>query len=108
MKTIKGLDDQLTHFDPDASEKDRAQVPTMRKMFVSALGASTPDGGEQAIVMFRLGGKILDTKGPEVALEDAEFNLLKEKCGKNSVRWMAHYLAQVMIRLQEAEKAETK
>ena len=99
MKKINGLNERLKHFSADVDPVIQAQFPTFRKMFVEILGASTADSGEQAIQMFKLGAKILDVVGDEMDLEDSELNLLKDKCQKNGLRWMANYHAQVLLKL---------
>ena len=99
MKKIVGLNEQIKHFSSDVDPIVQAQLPTFRKMFIEVLGASTADSGEQALQMFKLGSKIMDIVGNEVDLEDSELNLLKDKCQKNGLRWMANYHAQVLLKL---------
>lgn len=107
MVIIEKLQDRPTHFDSAATKADQEQLPTFKKFFLDVLGASTAEGGEQAIAMFTLGQKIYKAAS-DVDLEDAEFSLLLDKCKKNALRWMAHYHAQVVILLQEAEKGRKK
>lgn len=104
MKRLLGLDRRLDHFDRSAPQHAKDDLPPLRKMFLDVLGGSPADNGEQSILMYRLGIKIADAPVDSLELEDAEFNLLKDKCLKNGLRWMAHYQAQVILRLQEAEK----
>lgn len=103
MKKISGLNEQIKHFSADVDPSIKAMLPTFRKMFVEVLGASTADSGEQAIQMFKLGAKIMDAPGNDIDLEDSEASLLKDKCHKNSLRWMAHYHAQVLMKLRDKE-----
>lgn len=103
MKKITGLDERLDHFDMIVPEKQRPQLPTFRNLFVNCLGAARPDNGAQAIESFKAATKILRAEGDSVLLEDAEFKLLREKCEKNELAWQSYYLAQVILRIDQAE-----
>lgn len=103
MKHLKGLDEKPTSFDdvpPEVMEK----MPTFRKLFKAAIGMATRGSGEQAIDLYQVGLK-LKLAEPDLSLEDAEFNLLREACNQNAPNWISHYHAQVMMKLKEAEKA---
>lgn len=103
MKTLKDLDTHLVHFEEDLPIDTVAQLPTYRKMYKAALGMVSSKNGEEAIDLYQVGLK-LKLNEPQIDLEDAEFKLLKEACAKNPVQWMAHYHAQVVLKLKEAEQ----
>lgn len=104
MKKISGISERIKHFDRDVTEQMTEKLPTFRKMFMDILGGSPSESGEEAIAMYKLGMKMMDSKEDDLSIEDSEFSLLSDKCKKNGLRWMAHYHAQVLIRLQESEK----
>lgn len=102
MKRIESLDEKLKHFDEAVGQAVGQNMPTFRRMFLNALGGGKADSGEEAITMFDLGIKIKNA-GPAIDIEDSDFNILKGKCLSNPLGWQAHFLAQVIIKLNEAE-----
>jgi len=103
MKTIKDVDAKLTHFQDDIAPEVEATLPTYRKMFRAAAGMGLAKDGEKAIDSIQLGLK-LRVDGSDIALEDAEFKLLKEFCSENPAQWQKHFHGQVMLKLKEAEE----
>jgi hypothetical protein len=105
MRTIKNIDAQIEHFIDDNSfpEDQKKQIPTFRQMFKAAVGLSLSKDGEQAIDLYQLGLKLKISES-DINLEDAEFKLLKEKCGENPAKWIGHFHGQVMQKLKDSEK----
>lgn len=104
MKTLKGLNSKLQHFDETLPDQVTSVLPTFKKMFLNVLGGGQSRDGDEAIEMFALGLKIRSHQGDDIVLEDSEIRLLREKVATNPAGWMAHFLAQVMLKLKEAEK----
>lgn len=104
MKTIKQLDKRVESFSDDIPPEVLNQLPTFRQLFKAGLGMAVRNSGEKAIDLYQVGLK-LKLDGPDVALEDEEFKLLKEVCDQNPAQWLSHYHAQVMLKLREAERA---
>jgi len=107
VKTINGLNSKLQHFDESAPEVMTASLPTFKKMFLNLLGGGQPKDGDEAIEMFALGLKIRANQEDEILLEDRELNLLKTKCLANPAGWMAHFLAQAILKLKDAENTNS-
>lgn len=107
MKKIIGIKEKLSHFNPDVGKEAEEHLPTFQQMFVSVLGGSPAENGEQAIAMYQFGAKIKDNAGTDMEVEDAEFKLLKEKCQKNALGWVAHYYAQVLIKLKSSDEVKS-
>lgn len=101
MKTIKGIDESMSSFD-DELPKDTV-LPTYRKLFKSTVGLAAARSGEEALDMYQLGLK-LKIEGADIALEDAEFKLLRGCVEKNAGQLISHYLAQLLMKLKESEK----
>lgn len=101
MKTIKGIDEKIKHFE-EAPGSDN--LPTFRKMFLLGVGSQKGANGEEAISLYSVGLKIRDAKD-SVELEDADFNLLKKACNDNPAAWLSFYHGQVLLKLKEAEGA---
>lgn len=101
MKTIKNIDDKPSHFQEDVLPETMAALPTYRRMFKNAVGTVAARNGEEAIDLYQLGLK-LKMEGSDISLEDAEFKLLKDTCEKNPAQWMAHFQAQVLLKIKES------
>lgn len=100
MKTIKGLDDKLDIFSlEDKGEKDRM---SFRDMYRTILSLSLGNSGTQAMEMVDV-AMILKSAKTDASLEDAQFNLLKEKVEANPMKQPAFFLAQLLRKLKAAE-----
>lgn len=106
MKKIKGLEDKLSPIEELPKGVD-VKLPTYRAMFKAAVGNSLGKSGEESIDLYQVGMK-LKIEGDSIDLEDAEFKLLREACEKNPAQWTAHYHAQVLMKLKEAEIEKKK
>jgi len=107
MKTLKGLDQKPVLIDDVTDEKVLETIPTFRKMLKIVAGNSQPKAGtDEAIDLFQIGLK-LKSDG-DVALEDAEFRLLHNKCKDNPANFTSHILGQILLMLKEAEKESEK
>lgn len=106
MKTLTGLDEKLKHFDDTMPEAVANNMPTFRKMLCNVLGAGQASSGDEALAMFGLGLKIRTATTDSVGVEDSDFAILKAKVAGNPLGWMAHFLAQVVMKLKEAEAAK--
>lgn len=102
MKTIKNIDEKPTSFDESLPPEEIARIPTYRKLFKAAVGLTTKNNPAEALDLYQMGLK-LKIESPDVALEDAEFKLLEESCRQNPANWVAHYFAQVLLKLKGAE-----
>lgn len=105
MKTIKDVDSKPTHFQDDVPQEVIDQMPSYRKMFKAAIAMGLAKDGENAIDLMQLGLKF-KLADPDISLEDAEFKLLKDRCSQNTPSWQAHFHAQVMLKLKDAEKSK--
>lgn len=105
MKKIKDIDQKPSHFQDDVPAETIDQMPTYRKMFRAAVGMALGRSGEESIELYQIGLK-LKLDGSELSLEDAEFKILKDKCQQNPVGWSAHFHAQCLLKLKEAEAAK--
>lgn len=106
MKRLDGLYDKLKHFDETVPEEMVQNMPTYRHMFCNVLGGAKPANGDEALALFALGLKIRGTVTSFVDLENSEFKLLEGKVAENHLGWVAHFLAQVMLKLKEAKELE--
>lgn len=103
MKTLKDIDSKPIPFEEDIPAEALERIPTFRKLFKSSVGMLIKSNGDQAIDLYQLGLK-LKLSEQDISLEDAEFNMLKDACNQNPMNWIAHFLAQVMLKLKESEK----
>ncbi len=102
MKTVKDVDAKPLPFEDDIPAEAMARIPTFRKMYVAAVGMMINANGDKAIDLYQLGLK-LKTTDADIVLEDSQFSMLKDSCNSNPMQWIAHYHAQAMIKLKEAE-----
>jgi hypothetical protein len=104
MKTITGLENRMKHFSDDP-KLAMEEMPTLRRMLLNLLGAARTASGEESLSLWDIGLKIRREEKSEITLEDAEFKLIKQKIDENGIGWVAHYHAQMLLCIREAEKA---
>lgn len=102
MKIIKNIDEKVKPFQDDLPEDVANKLPSFRQLFKAGLGMAVRSDGEKAIDLYQIGLKFkLDQ--PDIELENAEFNTLKEVCNSNPAQWLSHYHAQIMLKIREAD-----
>ncbi len=106
MKTIKSVDDKPSTFEENVPQNVLDTMPSFRKLFKAAIGLTVKSNGDQAIDLYQLGLKFKQDT-PDISVEDAEFNLLKDACNSNPAGWHSHYHAQVMLKLKEASDSSS-
>lgn len=100
MKTIKGIDEKLDIFSlEDKVEKDKM---SFRDIYRTILSLSLSNSGAQAMEMVDV-ALLLKAAKEDVQLEDAQFNLLKEKVDANPMKQPAFFQAQLFRKLKAAE-----
>jgi hypothetical protein len=104
MKTIKGLEKRIQHF----NEEDKVspnELPTVRRMILNLLGAGKAKDGDEALAMWDLGLRIRRAEDSDITIEDADFKLINEKVKENILGWSAHYHAQMLLIMRETQRA---
>lgn len=99
MKIIEGLNDQLQHWEDNLTPAAEASLPTFKKFYSNILGSAQGKTGDESIEMFLIGMK-LKKAGDVVELEDAEHKLLLEKVTLNQNQVVAHFHAQLILKLK--------
>ena len=113
MKTISKLNDKLIplfqdgELPEDVLERIRGTIPTLRQMLVRLAGGPKPKDGEESIWAFQVGMKLRSATDDSVDLEDADFNLLKNRAKDNAMGWNSWELGQIRLHLEECEKAKS-
>lgn len=102
MKTFKGIDEKPKHYNDDAPKELTDSMPTFRRIMRDILGVSKADDGSEAVDLFVLSTKIKEASGPDFQFEDAEFSLLSSKVNVNPTNLTAHYYAQLILKIREA------
>jgi len=100
MKTLTGLNEKLQALN---DEEKQENIPTFKRVYRILLGNSLATSGEDAIEMMQLGLKLRQDE-TSIKVEDAEFKLLKSVAERNEPRYVAHILAQILIRLKADEE----
>jgi len=101
MKTIKGLRNK-----PGLLEEEpgiNSTIPIFRLLFKNMIGKSLAKSGDDSIDRYQVGMKLMQDQD-DIELEDAEFLLLKDAVETNQSQLAAHYHAQMMMKLKDAEK----
>lgn len=99
MRQIEGLDQKLTHFDDAADAPIKDGLPTFRRCYINGLVSAQAKDGEEALELYRIGNRIREAKD-SVRLEDADFKILEGKIRANAPAWLAHYHAQLLLKLK--------
>lgn len=96
MKQIKGIDQKIAHWDDNFLQDE---LPTFKKMFCNSLGMMKANSGEEAILIYELGGKIKNHYSSDIDLENAEFSLLYRCVNANPSNLYAYFHAQLLKKL---------
>lgn len=99
MKHLKNLTKKTN---PPNNRHDSAATPTFKDVFVDSLKFSKATNGAESIRLNRLANKIFDA-ADELDLEDAEFELLKNKVNENGGGYFAWAHGQAMEKILESE-----
>lgn len=105
MKTITGLNERLVHFDDAAPEAIATALPTFKKMILNVLGGSAAANGEEAIAMYEIGMRMRALEDV-IELKDEDHLMILSKLRPNSLGWLAHYHAQVLLKVLSAQEAK--
>lgn len=82
--------------------KDQQETPQFKHMVLEQLCVPTAANDQEALNRLRIARKI---HSGSFELEDADFSLLVSICRENKLKWLSHFHAQVLERL-EATKAK--
>lgn len=99
MKNLKNLNDKLK---PPNGRTDPNSVPSFKDIFVDSLKFTKPKDGSESIKLNRLADKIFDG-GDEFQLEDAEFDLMKQKVNDNGAGYFVWAHGQAMQYILDCE-----
>lgn len=111
MKKLSRLNEKIVpgipanEMPPDIRETHMNLVPTYRQMFSRLAVLAKPKDDDESIMGYQLGLKIRSAEGDILDVEDAEFRLLMRRTKENVMNWNTNEHAQVLICLQQIEKA---